>query len=157
MATFSALLALCEGNSPVPGEFPKHRPETRSFDTFFDLHLNKYLSKQSRHRWFETPTCSLRRYCNGVNTFRKAIAEIKGNVNFFHVREHRDFRWLITIWRLSNSGQVLQWRHNEHDGVSNHQPHGCLLNRLYKCRSKKTSKLRVTGLCAGNSSGQHAG
>ena len=46
---------------------------------------------------------------------------------------------------------ALQWRHNEHDGVSNHQPHDCLLNRLYRRRSKKTSKLRVTGLCAGNS------
>ena len=47
----------------------------------------------------------------------------------------------------------LQWRHNDHDGVSNHQPHGCLPNRLFRCRSKKTSKLRVTGLCAGNSPG----
>ena len=45
----------------------------------------------------------------------------------------------------------LQWRHNDHDIVSNHQPHGCLLNRLFRRRSKKTSKLRVTGLCAGNS------
>ena len=44
-----------------------------------------------------------------------------------------------------------QWRHIEHDGVSNHQPHGCLRNRLYRRRSKKTSKLRVTGLCEGNS------
>ena len=47
----------------------------------------------------------------------------------------------------------LQCRHNGHDGVSNHQPHHCLLNRLYGRRSKKTSKLRVTGLCAGNSPG----
>ena len=47
----------------------------------------------------------------------------------------------------------LQWHHNDHDSVSNHQPHGCLLNRLFGRRSKKTSKLRVTGLCAGNSSG----
>ena len=45
----------------------------------------------------------------------------------------------------------LQWRHNGHDGVSNHQPRDCLLNRLFKRRSKKTSKLRVTGLCEGNS------
>ena len=44
-----------------------------------------------------------------------------------------------------------QWRHNKHDGVSNHQPHDCLFNRLFRCRSEKTSKLRVTGLCAGNS------
>ena len=47
----------------------------------------------------------------------------------------------------------LQWRHNDQDGVSNQQPHGCLLNRLYRRRSKKTSKLRVTGLCVGNSPG----
>ena len=47
----------------------------------------------------------------------------------------------------------LQWCHNERVGVSNHQPHNCLLNRLFRRRSKKTSKLRVTGLCAGNSPG----
>ena len=45
----------------------------------------------------------------------------------------------------------LQWRHIRRDGVSNHQPHDCLLNRLFRRRSKKTSKVRVTGLCAGNS------
>ena len=45
----------------------------------------------------------------------------------------------------------LRWRHNGHGSVSNHQPHDCLLNRLFRRRSKKTSKLRVTGLCAGNS------
>ena len=45
----------------------------------------------------------------------------------------------------------LQWRHNGRDSVSNHQPRDCLLNRLFRRRSHKTSKLRVTGLCAGNS------
>ena len=45
----------------------------------------------------------------------------------------------------------LQWRYNGRDGVSNHQLHDCLLNRLFRRTSKKTSKLRVTGLCAGNS------
>ena len=45
----------------------------------------------------------------------------------------------------------LQWRYNGHDGVSNHQPHGYLLNRSFRPRSKQTSKLRVTGLCMGNS------
>ena len=45
----------------------------------------------------------------------------------------------------------LQWRHNGRDSFSNHQPHECLLDRLIRCRSKKTSKLRVTGLCARNS------
>ena len=47
----------------------------------------------------------------------------------------------------------LQWRHNEQDSVSNHQPHNCLLNCLFRPGSNKTSKLRVTGLCAGNSPG----
>ena len=47
----------------------------------------------------------------------------------------------------------LHWRHNDHVGVSNHQPRGPLLNRLFRRRWKKTSKLRVTGLCAGNSPG----
>ena len=45
----------------------------------------------------------------------------------------------------------LQWRHNGYDGVSNHQPHDCVPNRLFRRRSKKISKLRATGLCAGNS------
>ena len=45
----------------------------------------------------------------------------------------------------------LQWHHNEHDGVSTHQPYGCLLNRLFRRRSKNTPKLRVTGLFEGNS------
>ena len=49
------------------------------------------------------------------------------------------------------NGFALQWRHNKHGGVSNHQPHECLLNRLFIRRSRKTSKLRVTGLCEGNS------
>ena len=45
----------------------------------------------------------------------------------------------------------LHWRHNERDGASNHQPYECSLNCLFRRRSKKASKLRVTGLCAGNS------
>ena len=47
--------------------------------------------------------------------------------------------------------RALQWRHNGWDCVLNHQPRECLLNRLFRLRSKKTSKLRVTGFCAGNS------
>ena len=65
MEIFSALLALCEGNPLVIDGFPSQRPVTRSFDVFFDLHLNIRLSKQSKCRWFETPLCSLWRHCNG--------------------------------------------------------------------------------------------
>ena len=52
---------------------------------------------------------------------------------------------------LTNSHIPLRWRHNGHDGVSNHQPHHCQLNHLARRRSKKTFKLRVTDLCVGNS------
>ena len=64
MDTFSALLAICAGNSPVPGEFPAQRPVTRSFHVFFDLRLNKPWSKQSWDWWFETLLCPLWRHCN---------------------------------------------------------------------------------------------
>ena len=63
METFSALLAICARNSPVPGEFPTQRPVTRSFDVFFDLCPYKRLSKQWWRRWFETPSCPLWRQC----------------------------------------------------------------------------------------------
>ena len=60
---------------------------------------------------------------------------------------------LMNIGKQTASINSLHRRHNDHDSVSNHQPHGCLLNRLFRRRSKKTSKLRVTGLCVGNSPG----
>ena len=56
METFSALLVLCAGNSPATGELITQRPVTRRFDDFFDLRLNKRLSKQSWGWWFETPS-----------------------------------------------------------------------------------------------------
>ena len=54
---------LC-GEFTGPGEFPTQRPVTRSFDVFFDLRLNKRLSKQPWGWWFETPSWSLWRHCN---------------------------------------------------------------------------------------------
>ena len=65
METFSALLVICAGNSPVPGEFPTQRPVTRSFDVYFDLRPNKRLSKQSWGWWFETQSRPLWRHRNG--------------------------------------------------------------------------------------------
>ena len=67
METFSALLAICARNSPVPGEFPSQRPVTRSFHIFFDLRLNKRLSKQSWGWWLETLSCPLWRHRNGID------------------------------------------------------------------------------------------
>ena len=63
----------------------------------------------------------------------------------------KQFHVKTSSWECAKLTITLHWRHNDHDCVSNHQPHGCLLNRLFGDRSKKTSKLRVTGLCAGNS------
>ena len=76
----------------------------------------------------------------------------------------RNFYWILlysVFWWYSKNGlyinkrfsKSLQWRHNGHDSVWIHQPHDCLLNRLFRRRSKKTWKLHVTGLCAGNSPG----
>ena len=66
METFSASLAICAGNSPVPGEFPTQRPVTRSFDVFFDLHTNRRLSKQWWGWWFETLSRPLWRHRNDL-------------------------------------------------------------------------------------------
>ena len=71
---------------------------------------------------------------------------------------HLDYTWgklrtLVSgafLTALCSMHIALQWRHNDHDCVSNHQPHDCLLNLLFRRGSKKTSKLRVTGLCEGN-------
>ena len=64
METFSALLAICVGNSTATGEFPAQRPVTRSFDVFFDRRFNKRFSKQSWSWWFETLSRSLWRHCS---------------------------------------------------------------------------------------------
>ena len=73
METFSALLVLCVGNSPVNGEFPAQRPVTRSFDIFFDPHPNTRLSKQSWGWWFETPSRSSWRHCNAYKRGRNHV------------------------------------------------------------------------------------
>ena len=79
--TPSALLAICAGNSTVPGEFPTQRPVTRGSDVFFDLHPNKRLSKQSWGRWFETPSGPLWRHCNGLYLLHGYVCIL---YNIFH-------------------------------------------------------------------------
>ena len=63
---FSALLAICAGNSPATGEFPTQRPVTQSFGVLFDLHLNERLNKKSWGCWFETPSRLLWHHSNVV-------------------------------------------------------------------------------------------
>ena len=148
-------------NSPVTCEFPWQRPVTRSFDIFFHLCLNKRLNKQSWGWWLETPSRSLWRACNGsmikracqrqrwdpLGRFNKTMS-IYQNRNYIN-SQYKD----KTVSRTSHHYNALQWRQNGRDSVSNHQPHDCLLNRLFRRRSKKTSKLRVTGLCCGEFTG----
>ena len=96
--TFSALLALCVGNSPLTGEFPSQRPLTRSFDVFVDMRLIKCLSKQSWGWWFETASCSLWRHCNDEKPLLKPVI-IQCNGAYWY-----------GLW------VTLQWRHSGHDG-----------------------------------------
>ena len=81
----SALLTLCAGNSPVTGEFPSQKPLARSFDVFFDMRLNKKLSKQSWGWWFETPPRSLWHRCN-----KKIIVQLIDTEPEFNKAKHRN-------------------------------------------------------------------
>ena len=75
METFSVLLDLCAGNSPVTGEFPSQRPVMWSFDVFFVIcaWINGTLSKQSWGLWFETPSHSLWHHCNELKILLKHL------------------------------------------------------------------------------------
>ena len=99
METFSALLAIRAGNSPVPGQ----RPVTQSFDVFFDLRLNKRLSKQSWGWWFETLSHPLWRHLNDAWDYFTIV--VSGNAESIS----------------------LLWRHNANDTLS----HAGMYNRQY--------------------------
>ena len=89
-------------------------------------------------------------------THQRVKIAVKYHSEFVKIGRHYQCSWgagarqwsATCVIRLS---VTLQWRHNEHDGVSNHQPHHCLPKRLFRRRSKEAPKLRVTGLCGGNS------
>ena len=98
METFSALLAICTGNSPITGEFPSEKPVARSFGFFIGA-LNKRSSKQSWGWWFETPSCSLWRHCNE----RRRLTSIR--VPIIKIRQPHDC--LIFIMRIHISGNIL--------------------------------------------------
>ena len=110
------------GEFTGPGEFPAQRPVTRSFDVFFYLRPNNRLSKQPWGWWFQTPSWSLWRQCNDDSGW-------SGN----------PIHYSDVIKGAMASQFFIQ------------QPHDCFLICLCRRRSKKTSKLRVIGLCAGNS------
>ena len=126
METFSVLLAICAGNSPVPGEFPTQRPVTLSFDVYFDLRLNKRLSKQSQGWWFETLLCpfwlhsnELWRHQNG-NIFRvtgplwgasNASIDISCDVCFSkRFNKYLSCRWFETRRRSFNINVIMMFK-----------------------------------------------
>ena len=111
MENFSALLALCTGNSPVTGEFPAQRSVKRNFEISFDLRLSKRLSKQSWGWWPETPSRSLWRHCSVGEMHRSPVFPSQTNSNielwccdFFVVgpnklmRKRSSCRWFDTPW-----------------------------------------------------------
>ena len=91
----------------------------------------------------------------GYKTSRKLVLSAL-KIRLLRDESVKVFRPFIHVLGISlrdwSPRRPLQWRHNELDRVSNYQPHDCLLNRLFR-RNQKTSKLRVTGLCVGNSPG----
>ena len=105
METFSSLLAICAGNSPVPGEFPAQRPVTRSFDVFFDLRLNKPLSKQSWGWWFETLSSPLWRHSNDRSRFRVMQDGIHRVELFFDITVPSMHINRLACVRIISSGQ----------------------------------------------------
>ena len=94
--------SVATGNSPVTGEFPSHRPVTRSFHVFFDLRLNKRLSKQSRRWCFETPLHSLWRHCNVVPNSDPVIWAAVGSFGVQRVT-------LAQFW-IGETGQIGGFR-----------------------------------------------
>ena len=118
METFSALLAICAGNSPVPGEFLAQRPVTQSFDVFFDLRLNKRLSKQSWGWWFEALSRPLWRHRNvfclaymHANAFNHSQNWFKPLLDAYSAQNHcLNQHWIN--WKPTNTSQeplLLTW------------------------------------------------
>ena len=93
METFSALLAICAGNSPVTGEYPVQRPVTRSFDALFDLRLKKRLCKQWYSWWLDTPSHPLWCQCN---------VYISPLVSSKRIAIHLQFAKIPQYWKRGN-------------------------------------------------------
>ena len=127
METFSALLLICAGNLAVTGEFPAQKPVTWGFGVFFDFRLNKRLGKQRWDWWFEMPSHPLWRHCNISPQISWTSTQLWGS-------QIERSTWNI----LTNFHRRL----------------GCLLNHLFRRRSKKLSKLRV-GIRRGTVNSEH--
>ena len=111
METFSALLAICAGNSPVPGEFPAQRPVTRSFDVFLDLRPNERLSKHSWGWWFETLSSPLWRHSNDHTLFglrRQKFSSSFSTASMPWSNIDLGQHWLKS-WLVASRHQAITW------------------------------------------------
>ena len=125
METFSALLTICAGNSPVPGEFPTQRPVTRSFDVYFDLRPNKRLSKQSWGWWFEMPSRPLWRHRNVLMPFLAVTGKLWGV--FRELYEEKWPRYIDSaLYRASNGASDSSTWHHHLLGISIYSATGAL-------------------------------
>ena len=110
METFFVLLAICAGSSPVRGEFPTQRPVRRSFDVFFDLCLNKRLSKQSWGWWFETLLRPLWRHRNVSQGINELISDWDEAIDNGHASKTYTIPFLVHVhW---NGLEKLKYRLN---------------------------------------------
>ena len=165
MEKFSALLALPPVDFPHKGQWRgalvfslicgytsgwannRDAGDLRHYRAHYDATVMDHLKCC---QWLQSDFLSLRRFCysseNIIENAGQDLANSQGNWDLSVISNY--IHWSIIL-----VPKALQWRHNGRDCVLNHQPHDCLLNRLFRLRSKKTSELRVTGLCEGNSPG----
>ena len=105
-------------------------------------HKNKLLKQESNLRWKSQ---------NPIDDISTSVYFSAHRISYMG----KGFSWKVSVikklFASVLTGAILLWCHNKHDGISNHQPHKCLLNRLFRRRSKKTSNHRITGLCVRNS------
>ena len=104
METFSALLAICAGNSLATGEFPAQRPMTRSFDVFLELHLNKRLSKQWWGWWFETPSRQSWHRCNAFDSVQRFW-----NIVWQYIKHRRNRGPKHYIAEFAKNHEIKHW------------------------------------------------
>ena len=144
METFSALLAISAGNSPVSGEISAQRPVTRSFDVFFiSARINGWVNNREagdlrriRPHYDVTvmlTLLALRLERSWGNQYHGCCCA--GSLCRQGISSIRDYTIRSSLNTLVlHIGQTLQWRHHEHDGISYHRCLDGLLNRFFRRR-----------------------
>ena len=125
----------CAENSPVTAEFPEQRASSAENVSIWWCHHELNHFKYGNHSIVVCDVIVMALYI----------------VIVYNIKSHTSLVICYSTLPGLHCVVSLQWRHDERDCVSNHHPHDCLLHRLFRRRSKKTSKLRVAGLCAENS------